>query len=214
MAPRTSSLLILGFLCGVKPANAGAIIGLDWRIPLPSEALDSTYVVGEYDGVLRPALAPYGGWAWGNHEVLGQVGIAMFNNQEVDRIVRIGNLRLGLDYRLNALEKSLLSNNDSSVSLWGSIGLFQNIPLLKEAGENYSESEQAASEQRLSEMKALLSGTGIRVGVGVNIPLGDDFFLGFHHYFVDYMNIQIVGESTLINTFLHGESGFHAHVAF
>lgn len=214
MAPRTSSLLVFGLLCRVEPATAGPIVGLDWRIPLPAETLDSTYVVGEFDGVLRPALSPYGGWAWGRHELLGQLGIAMFNNQETDRVTRIGNLRIGVDYRLNKIEQSLFSIEGSSTALWTSIGLFQNIPLLKDAGEDYSESEKAAAEQRLSELKAILSGTGIRLGLGVNLPLRDDFFLGFHHYFVDYMNIQNVGESTLINTFLHSETGFHVHVAF
>ena len=214
MASRTSSLLILALFCGAKPATAGALFGLDWRLPLPAEELNSTYVVGEYDGVLRPTLTPYGGWAWGKHELLTQFGIALFNNQETARVSRVGNLRIGLDYRLNQLEKALFSKNDASVSLWGSIGLFQNIPLLKDDSADYSDSEKAAAEQRVSEMKALLSGTGIRVGLGVNVPIQDDLFLGFHHYLVDYMNIQNVGESTLISTFLHGETGFHIHVAF
>ena len=205
MAPRPTSLLV-GALLLTGEAQAGALLGVDWAASPQNEALNSTLVVGEFDGILRPRVNPYGGWRWGLHQVTGTIGIALFSTQTEEGKTRLGNLRLGLDYRYTLL--------DENARLWLGVGAYQLFPLLLDENSSYSESEKGVSETQLSEQKAQLAGSGFRVGLGVEIPISEEFRLGFHHHWVDHLNFISVNESTQVNALIYGETGIHGQVEF
>ena len=160
MAPRpTTGLVCLGLLWSLG-AHAGATLGLNWSPPPQSEALESGLPVGEFDGLLRPPLTPYAGWTHGNHQVLLQLDWVVLSTASPTSRTTLGNLRVGLDYR------HLYPNISDFFRAWSALGVYQLIPLLEDSNQAYDESEQALAESLLSEQRALLSGTGFRIGYG------------------------------------------------
>jgi hypothetical protein len=207
MAPRTTPLLI-GALLLAGNANAGALFGLEWQSSSKEEVLDSTLVVGEFDGLLRPSMRPYAGWRMGAHQIISSLGIALFSIRHPEGRTRLGNLRVGMDYRFSVLEQ------ESGPRLWLGLGAYQLFPLLTDENTSYTEAETTASETLLSEKKAQLAGTGLRAGLGVDIPVAQHLHLGFHHHFVDHLNFRSVDDSSLTNALIYGETGIHGQVEF
>lgn len=208
MATRTPPLLILASLLIGSPAISGPLVGLSWQPSFSTEAVESGLAVGEFDGLLKPTLSPFAGWRWGAHQVTLTGGVAAFSTRTEQSYSLLGNLRLGVDYKKDVLV------NSGGIRLWFGAGLFQLIPLLRDENDTYSETESDLAEIQTSQLKAQLSGTGIRAGFGVDIPIRADTWLGFHHHFVDHLNFKSSEESREVNAFVRGESGIHVLVDF
>lgn len=208
MATRTTPLLILASLLIGSPAIAGPLVGVTWQPSVSSDVLESGLGVGEFDGLLKPTLSPYGGWRWGVHQATLTGSIAAFSTRTEQSHSVLGNLRLGVDY-----QKDLIANVDG-IRLWAGAGVFQLIPILRDENDTYSETEADLSEIQTSQLKAQLSGTGIRAGFGVDIPIRTHVWLGFRHHFVDHLNFKSSEESREVNAFIRGESAIHVQVDF
>ena len=209
MASRKTSFLTALFLLGAQqPAQAGAVLGLEWTVSSEKPALQSDLEVGEFDGLLRGPLQPYFGWKHERHQVLGSFAIALFASSIDERKTQLGNLRLSTDYRFSFV------GPEKPYSAWLGIGAYQLIPLLKDVNPDYSDTESDISEIQLSERRAELAGTGCRVGTGIDFPLSSSFSLGVHHHIGLHLNFRSIENSTLLTSFTTGETGFKAHVEF
>ena len=210
MAPRPTTLLVGLALLMPRGVHAGATLGLNWS-PVPStEDLQSGLSVGEFDGLLQPSLTPSAGWTHDNHTILLHINWAVLSSASDETRARttLGNLRLGVDYR------HLYPDLSPSFRAFSSLGLYQLIPLLQDSNPAYSDSEQALSESLLSEKRALLSGTGFRLGFGAEVEVLDKIHLGANHHFVLHMNFQKLQESLQTNILSRGITGIHTTVHF
>ena len=207
MASRKAPFLATTLLCALSSAEAGPLLGLEWALSPENAALQSTLDVGEFDGLVRPNVAPYLGWKHNNHQILGGLGIALFTTSINETKTQLGNLRLSVDYR------STLPSKEDRPTAWAGIGGYQLIPLLKDENPDYSDSEKSVSEVQLSERRAQLSGTGFRIGVGVDFALTPVVSIGIQHHLVIHLN-SLLEEDTLWTSFTTGETGFKAHIEF
>mgnify|MGYP001188040862 CR=1 FL=1 len=209
MAPRSAALLVpLILFQSPSEALAGATVGLSWT-PLPAdESLQSGLSVGEFDGLIQPALTPYAGWTWDRNQLLGNLNWAIFSSAKEAQRSTLGTLRIGLDYR--RLFPDLLED----VRGWLGVGVYQIMPVLQDTNPGYTESEEAIAETLLSEQKALLSGTGVRGGVGMELEIRSGIHIGFHHHFGLHLNFQKHDDSLQTNILSKGYSGIHTTVHF
>lgn len=208
MATRTTPLLILSGLLIGGPAQSGPLLGLNWQPAFNSEALDSGLAVGAFDGLLQPVLSPFGGWRWGPHQLNAAMSLVRFSSKTDQSLWVLGTIQLAMDYQHD------LKITETGVRIWAGGGLSQLIPLLRDTNDTYSESETTLSETQLSQKKAQLAGTGFRVGLGVEIPIRTDTYLGFHHHLVNQLRFNATEDSDPINAFVRGESGIHVQVDF
>jgi hypothetical protein len=208
MAPRTTPLLILSGLLIGGPAQSGPLLGLSWQPSFNSEALDSGLVVGAFDGLLQPPLSPFFGWRWGAHQLNTTLSVVQFSSKTDPSQWALGTVHIGVDYQRD------VKITESGLRIWAGGGFSQLIPLLRDTNDSYSDSEVALSESELSQKKAQLAGTGIRVGLGVEFPIRTDMWVGFHHHLVNQLRFNSAEDSGQINAFVRGESGIHVQVDF
>lgn len=208
MAPRSTTFLGgLGLLIA-QSAQAGPALGLNWTPAPQTDALQSGLAAGEFDGLIQPSLTPYIGWTQGTHQVLLQLNWVVFSSSTQQARTTLGNLRVGVDYRRYYPDLS------ASVKAFSSVGAYQLIPLLQDINPAYSDSEAALAESLLSEQRALLSGTGFRLGFGAEVEIRDRVFLGGTHHLVLHMNFQKLQDSLQTNALSKGVTGIHTTVHF
>ena len=209
MAPRSTPLLIAACLfLGLPEALAGPTIGASWHPIADDDSLESGLSVGEFDGLIRPPLTPYIGWTWERHQVLSSLNWVVFSSTTGDVTNTLGNLRLSVDYRY------LFPERLDAFRIWVGSGIYQLIPILADQNPAYTDSETAVAETLTSERRALLAGTGIRLGIGGEFEIRTGIFFGINHHFVTHLNFQNLNDSVRTNTLSRSETGIHATVQF
>ena len=142
--------------------------------------------VGEFDGVVNPALKAYGGaWLTPRVGISATVGVARIGNtSEVDQVIRHlhwGVIRPGLDVRF-----ALNERRPYRPVAWVLTGGHGDIPSARDVSNGYDETEQQAADDAFSVERAQLSGVGGRTGLGVDyellpgLDLGAMWAVGYH----------------------------------
>jgi hypothetical protein len=181
-------IAFLAVLC----AAATPVAGLEIR-PLSRADLSwigdergSGVAVGEFDGVVRPGLQPYGGAWMGPHwGLFGSLGIARLTTTswagDTWRQVHWGVIRPEIDLRYGFMAREL-----RRPVLWAFAGAYGDIPSARDASNGFTEEEQNAADQDALEERLRLGGVGGRIGAGVDyrvlpgLILGADFDVGGH----------------------------------
>jgi hypothetical protein len=176
------------------------------------ESRTSGVAVGEFDGVVRPALAAFGG-AWISNRVglVGSLGVARLQSTtwsgDTWRQRHWGVFRPEVDLRI-----SLTGRAVGRPSPWLFLGLYGDIPSARDTSNGYSEVEQDAADEDAWAERARLGGIGGRLGAGVDyrlregLALGATWSLGYHRGFLQTSDMSVVSswlatEAALLLTF-------------
>jgi len=162
-------------------AWAEPVVGMDWT---PLSRADLTWLedgrssetgVGEFDGLTRPALAPFAGVRMEHWDFLGSIGLATMRTAQSDddgtRIQSVGGLRLGVDTQCHPGETE-------QVDLWVGLGAYGLIPIARDTADFYSEADAADAEFDSAQARARIGGFGARLGAGVMVPVGETVQVG------------------------------------
>lgn len=142
--------------------------------------------VGEFDGVVRPALAGFvGTWIGPRFGLHMGVGVARIQTttwtDETFRQQHWGVVRPSLDLRV-----ALLERRDRRPIPFVLLGGYADIPSARDVSDAYSEEEQAAADTTSQLDRLTLWGFGGRLGGGVDyrvlpgLALGAQVALGLH----------------------------------
>lgn len=192
--------------------------GLEWR-PLSRQDLvwvdeqrTSGTAVGEYDGTVKSVLSAFGG-AWFNRYVGLSAGIGLAQDtrntrsedgkqQHVWSVVRPA-----LDLRLGWMQR-----RDRFPIPWFLVGVYGDIPTVRDTSTLYTEEEQAAADAAALNDKFRLGGVGGRAGAGVDyrilpyLAIGAQFSVGLHQATyvggdARFTTLWVATEASLLLTF-------------
>jgi hypothetical protein len=157
--------------------------GLEWR-PLSradlawvAEDRTSGDAVGEFDGVVRPALQAFGG-AWLSDRVglAGSLGVARLTTTswtgETARQRHWGVIRPELDLRV------ALTKRSPHPLPWLLLGFDGDIPSARDVSDGYTADEQAAADRDAQTERLRLGGFGGRLGAGVDARVAPGVSVG------------------------------------
>ncbi len=170
-------MLLAGLLAlSGSPARAHGDwrVGADW-VPLGTAAIvdavegsTSGTGAGEFDGVLRPPLAPWIGrdgprWGWA-----GSVGLAASREAtwtaDDARVASVGAVRPALDLRRRLPPAG-------QPALWAEGGAYLDLPWVADRADGYSDEEAALARDAARELRRELFGVGLRAGLAAEVDI-------------------------------------------
>ena len=182
-------LLLLKALTAATLA-AEPILGVDWvpfgradLVAVEDEWTSGTGV-GEFDGLLRPALTPYAGAQLGRTTVLAGFGVALTRTTtwtaESRASVSQGGLRPSIDVQRD------LGEGTERVQPWVGAGLYGIWPLARDVDQADSTEEAEAADEGAMATRFRIAGAGARAGGGADVVIADGFELGFRAHLVGH----------------------------
>ena len=191
-------------------AFAGALVGVDW-VPFGRgdvawvESQSTGTLVGEFDGMLVPALTGFGGWAGAHDAVLGGFGAASVSATSGVGLagsgVRVGVVRPSVDYR-----RYLLGRDPGRATAYLQGGVYAAVPFARTWSDSFTEDEQAAQDVLAAETRAQLSGWGLRWGGGAEVTFESGLVLGARSLFVLHRSAQSTEDAWSASTLVRGEA--------
>lgn len=217
--------MLLALMVTAQAAPRG-FAGLEWR-PLSRQDLvwvdenrTSGTTVGEFDGTVKPVLSAFGG-AWFNRYVGLSAGLGFAQSTADSRTTETRQqhvwsvVRPSLDVRLGWVEP-----RDRFPIPWFLVGVYGDIPTVRDVSEQYTEDEQAAADAAALNDRYRLGGVGGRVGAGVDyrilpyLAIGAQFNVGLHRSTYTgadtrFTTLWVATEASILLTFeWPGKGGF------
>ncbi|MBN1336983.1 MAG: hypothetical protein JXB39_13580 [Deltaproteobacteria bacterium] len=189
---------------------ADAILGVAWEPFSRTDAIsDGNWTsgtgVGEFDGLLKPALTFHGGIATGDDSVLIDLGIARITTtrwlSDGYSQVHVGGLHLGATWR-HDLERS----ESGRAVAWGEIGAYGVIPSARDVSDAYTEAEQEDADESAAQIRKTIGGVGGRLGPGFGIRIGEDTLVGARFHAVLFRGQRLEEASLTVSTAVWGEA--------
>jgi hypothetical protein len=164
--------------------------------------------VGEWDGLLRGSLRPWGGWRGEHWDALGSVGVAAISTttrtEGTSRLQVLGGLRLGVDFQRHIAATSL--------DPWAGVGAYGVIPLALDSSDSFSEAEAENAAAETAVDRARIGGFGARFGGGVGIPVGEALTLGAASHLVWHGAVSFTDAGSNFSTLTWMETVLRADV--
>ena len=191
------------------------VAGLEWT---PFSRADAVWVedgrttgsgVGEFDGVVRPQLAAFGG-VWFDHRwgLTANIGLARLQQTTWTGDVFVQKhwavIRPALDLRI-----SLLKRTKPIPIPWILIGGHFNIPSAKEISNGFTEEENEQAELNGLVNRVRLGGAGARLGMGVDYGITKYTRIGFQFYGEWHRMIQKSSEAQLVNSWIGSQAALY-----
>lgn len=164
---------------------ATPIAGLEWR-PLSRADVDwvvdertSGLGVGEFDGVVSPALTAFAGaWVSPRISLTGGLGIARLTSttwvDEVYQQHHWGVIRPMVDVRIAMTRERRVGHPYP----WLLAGTHVDIPSARDVSNAYTEEEQAAADEVAYVERVRLGGLGGRLGAGAELRVNEVITIG------------------------------------
>ena len=213
------SHFLLPLLLLLSSAFGRPMMGVEW-VPLSrgdlmwvDEGNTTGTGVGEFDGVLVPALRFRGGWEGPRLALLGGLSVA----RSTDTLwagsgysqSHEGALRLALDTRY-----ALDAGDRADPIPWVEGGLYGVIPSARVVSDTYTEEEQATAEEGASLTRKTIGGVGLRVGPGFSWFFTDAMSLGATYHLVVFRGQVLTDASLAISTRVYGEAALLLEARF
>lgn len=171
--------LLLSLALGAEPF-AGAVVRPFSRADLVwvEEGRISGEGVGEFDGVVRPAIQPFvGAWFGPRVGLLGSVGVASLSTRSLvgDDVSRRSHtvVRPSVDLRV-----ALRTENPR---VWSAASLHADIPSAVDRSTAYTDEEQEAADVAAQNTRYRLGGVGGALGAGVDVSILPALSLGIQY---------------------------------
>lgn len=201
-------------------ARADALVGVDW---VPFDRGDLAWVddgqlsgtlVGEFDGLLVPAVTAWGGWADRHNAALaGLAGTRLVTTTTSGSSVTgsaVAALRPSVDYR-----RYLLAREPGRATCWLQVGAYGDIPAAKTWAQVSSDAEQEALDAADEETKARIGGWGLRLGGGASVGWDDGLSVGARYLGVFHRSSMLSDDGTrTTSTLMRGEVALELSFAF
>ncbi len=194
-------------------ANAATpMAGLEWR-PLSRADLmwiddqrTSGLSVGEFDGIARPSLQFFAGaWTGSRVAVLGSLGVARLQNTTlVDDVYRQRHwsvVRPAVETRL-----AFVDVVQSKPIPWLLIGLYGDIPSVRDVSNGYTKEEQEAADELAGTERARLGGMGFRTGFGVDLRLAPGVVIGGQYAIALHRAVFQADDADAVTSWVAGEA--------
>ncbi len=161
--------------------------------------------VGEFDGILRPALTFHGGLAFGADTVLCDLGVARVTTTRWldDGYAQrhVGGLRLGGTWR-----HDLARSATGRAMAWGEIGVYGVVPSARDVSDAYNEAEQEDADESAAQTRKTIGALGGRIGPGFGVHLGEDVLLGARFHAMVHRGQRLQEASLTVSTAVWGEA--------
>lgn len=212
-------MLLTAALISATATAAGGAMGVDW-VPYSrgdlvwvSEDQSSETLVGEFDGLVRPALTAYGGRVGDRHAWLFGLGVARTANVDWDgegfRRVSASALRPSADWQWFMRERQV-----GAATPWLGLGLHVTIPQAKDAADVYTAEEQSDADEGARALRGRIGGVGGRAGVGGDYRINESLTLGLRYHVTAHRG-QIASEDSLSVSWLTwGEAAARLQLEF
>ena len=165
--------------------------------------------VGEFDGMVRPALEPFAG-VWFDHVgVFGTLGVARATANTTTEETWIeqhrGVVRPALDLRLRLNEPMV-----QRPAAWLGLGMYGDIPSARFTSNGFTAEEQQAANEQATFDRARLGGVGGRVGAGVDLALRESLWIGATTHLRLHRGTLLSGDTISTSAWLGTEAALTA----
>lgn len=165
--------------------------------------------VGEFDGIVRPALEPFGG-VWFEHVGLfGSLGVARATANSTTEETTIqqhrGVVRPALDLRFRLNTPQL-----QRPAAWLGLGMYGDISSARFTSTGFTAEEQQAANEQATFDRARLGGVGGRIGGGVDLALRDSLWIGATTHLRLHRGTLLSGDTVATSAWLGSEAAITA----
>ena len=202
---------LTGFASAAEP-----VLGVDWvpfgRADLVAvdEGRTSGTGVGEFDGLLRPALTPYGGLGFGRTTLLIGLGVALERSTTWTAGSRatqsVGGVRPTVD-----LQRAI-GAGDERVQPWVGGGVYGTWPIARDVSTAYSDTEAEAASQETASTRFRIGGAGLRAGLGADVVVAEGFEIGLRAHLVGHNGWIVQEDQVRWSTLVYGEAALRVQV--
>ena len=211
-------LLLLLHTLAAPSRAADPVLGVDW-VPFGRAdlvAVDEEWTsgtgVGEFDGLLRPALAPYAGVDLGRTTILAGFGVALNRSTtwtaESRASVSAGGLRPSLDVQRE------LGEGTEHVQPWVGAGLYGIWPIARDVDQADSTEEAEAAAEGATATQFRIAGAGVRAGAGADVVIVDGFQVGFRAHLNGHNGWSLTEDQASWSTLIWAEAGLRLQVTW
>ncbi len=195
---------------------ADPLVGVDW-VPFGRAdlvAVDEEWTsgtgVGEFDGLLRPALTPYGGLSLGKTKLLLGLGVALTRTTtwtaESRATVSAGGIRPSLD-----VQRTLRSDGER-VGVWAGGGLYGTWPIARDIDSADTDEEALDAEEGATATRFRIAGAGLRLGGGADVTVIEGVELGLRAHLVGHNGWSLTEDQAAWSTLIWAEAGLRLQV--
>lgn len=200
-------------------AAATPVVGLDWT-PLSrgdlvwsgSEQL-SGELVGEFDGLIRPAATAYAGVQGAQNAVFGGLGYAQITSVEWTgdgyRKTSAGGVRPSVDYQRHLTERAVGAANP-----WIGGGLYGVIPFASDRSDAYTPDEQDEADLAAEDTRGRIGGIGGRAGFGGEYRLSEGLTVGARYHWTLFYTRSGTADSYAASILGYGEAALRVQFEF
>ena len=200
-------------------AAAEGTMGVDWvpygrgDLVWVSEGQSSETLVGEFDGLVRPALTAYGGLLGDRHAWLFGFGVARTADVDWDgegfRRVSASAFRPSADWQWYLRER-----RPGAATPWLGLGLYATIPQARDTADVYTAEEQSDADEGARALRGRIGGLGGRAGIGGDYRMNDALTLGLRYHVTAHRG-QVSSEDSLSVSWLTwGEAALRVQLEF
>jgi hypothetical protein len=195
---------------------ADPVLGVDW---VPFGRADLVWVdegrssgtgVGEFDGLLRPALTFYGGLDLGQNVLILGLGVALERTTtwtaESRSTVSAGGIRPSVDIQ------RLWGPQQDRVHPWFGGGFYGIWPVARDVSTANSQEQADAASDNATSTRFRIAGAGLRAGLGADFDIADGFQLGFRAHLVGHNGWRYTVDEFSWSTLVYGEAAVRVQV--
>jgi hypothetical protein len=192
------------------------VMGVDWvpfgradLVAVEDEWTSGTGV-GEFDGLLRPALTPYAGVGLGKTTVLVGLGVALARTTtwtaESRSSVSAGGFRPSVDVQRD------FGVGSERIQPWLGAGLYGIWPIARNVDQADTNEEADAADEGATATKFRIAGAGLRAGAGADVVVTEGFELGFRAHLVGHNGWSLTEAQLGWSTLIWAEAGLRLQV--
>ncbi len=204
-------LPVLLWALGAPALAAEPVLGIDW---VPFGRADLVWVdeertsgtgVGEFDGLLRPSLTPYGGLDLGRTTLVVGLGVALERTTtwtaESRRSVSAGGIRPSVDLQRH------LGPDEERVRPWIGGGLYGTLPIARDVSTAYTDEEAEDAAEGATATRFRIAGAGLRLGLGAEMSPVENLDIGFRAHLVGHNGWSRTEDQVSWSSLVYGEAG-------
>lgn len=201
---------MLATLLIVAAASAEPVLGVE---VVPFSRGDLTWVqedqtsgtlVGEFDGLVRPAATFHGGYRWGRTEWLAGLGLARLTSTvwtaEGRQQSHVGALRL------SATARRALGSAEEGPFAFLDGGFYGIIPSARVVSDSFTEAEQADADEGAAQLRKTIGGLGILAGPGFGVPVGRGAWVGGRLHLVLHRGQRLEEEALYLSVVCYSDA--------
>lgn len=196
---------------GIGSALADGMMGVDW---VPYGRADQAWIaadqltgtqVAEGDGLLRPPLTAWGGWAGAGHAVFASLDLARIatsvRTQDQEELTTRTGIRPGLDYRYYLKDRA-----PTLAVPYLQLGVYGVVPLAEESSDSATKSEQRVLDEQADQDRSRIGGVGGRLGFGAEHQWESGVLIGARYSFIYHRSRSLDEETLTVSSQLRSEA--------